>query len=45
MDAYDRCTNLGQKNLADWVAITDRGREFFRPPTYSDGPTECTGVY
>jgi hypothetical protein len=24
MDAYDRCTNLGEKNLADSVAIYDR---------------------
>jgi len=35
MDAYDRCTNLGDKNLADSVAIYGRGREFFRPLTYS----------
>jgi len=34
MDAYDRCTNLGGKNLADIVAIYGRGRELFRPPTY-----------
>jgi hypothetical protein len=35
MDAYDRCTNLGEKNLADIVAIYGRGQEQFRPPTYS----------
>jgi hypothetical protein len=34
MDAYERCTNLGKKNLADSVAIYGRGRELFRPPTY-----------
>jgi hypothetical protein len=34
MDAYDRCTNLGGKNIADIVAIYGRGRELFRPPTY-----------
>jgi len=34
MDAYDRCTNLGKKNLADGVAIDGRGRELFRAPTY-----------
>jgi len=34
MDAYDRCTNLGKKNLANSVAICGRGREVFRPPTY-----------
>jgi len=34
MDAYNRCTNLGGKNLADTVAISGRGRELFRPPTY-----------
>jgi len=33
MDAYERCTNLGKKNLADSVAIYGRGRELFRPPT------------
>jgi len=32
MDAYDRCTNLGEKNLADSVAIYGRGRDLFRPP-------------
>jgi len=36
MDAYDRCTNLQKKNLADSVAICVRGREIFRPP-----PAEC----
>jgi hypothetical protein len=34
MDAYDRCTNLKKKNLADIVAIYGRDRERFRPPTY-----------
>jgi hypothetical protein len=34
MNAYDRCTNLGKKKLADIVAICGRGRELFRPPTY-----------
>jgi len=34
-DAYDRCTNLGEKNLTDIVAICGRGRELFRPPTYT----------
>jgi len=34
MDAYDRCTNLGGKNLALIVAICGRGQELFRPPTY-----------
>jgi len=34
MDAYDRCTNEGGKNLADSVAIYGRGRELFRPATY-----------
>jgi len=34
MDAYDRCTNLGKKNLADSVAIHGRGRDLFRPPMY-----------
>jgi hypothetical protein len=34
MDAYDRCTSLGKKNLADIVAIYGRGRELSRPPTY-----------
>jgi len=34
MDAYDRRTNLGKKNLADIVAIYGRGRELFRTPTY-----------
>jgi len=29
MDAYDRCTNLGKKNLADIVAIYGQGRELF----------------
>jgi hypothetical protein len=33
MDAYDRFTNL-EKNLADSIAIYDRGRELFLPPTY-----------
>jgi hypothetical protein len=36
MDAYDRCTNLEKKYLADIVAIYGRGRELFRPPTYAD---------
>jgi len=31
MDAYDKCTNLGGKNLADSVAIYGRGQELFRP--------------
>jgi hypothetical protein len=35
MDAYDKCTNLGKKNLADSVATYGRGGELFRPPTYS----------
>jgi hypothetical protein len=30
MDAYDRCTNLGKKNLADRVVIYGRGRDHFR---------------
>jgi len=34
MDAYDRCTNLRGKYLADTVAIYVRGREIFRPPSY-----------
>jgi len=34
MDAYDTCTNLEKKNLADSVASYGRGRELFRPPTY-----------
>jgi hypothetical protein len=34
MDAYDICTNL-EKILADIVAIYGRGRELFRPPTYT----------
>jgi len=34
MDAYDRCTNLGKKNLAGSAPIYGRGREMFRPPTY-----------
>jgi len=34
MDAYDRCTNLGKKNLADSVAIYGRDPKLFRPPTY-----------
>ena len=34
MDAYDRCTNLETKNLANIVAIYGRSRELFRPPTY-----------
>jgi len=32
MDAYDRCTNLGGKNLADIIAIYGRGQELLRPP-------------
>jgi len=35
MDAYDRCTNLGKKNLADIVAIYVRGQGLFRTSTYS----------
>jgi hypothetical protein len=35
MDAYDRCTNLGKKNLANNVAFCGRGRELFRLPTYN----------
>jgi hypothetical protein len=34
MDAYDMY-QLINKNLADSVAIYGRGREIFRPPTYS----------
>ena len=34
MDAYDRCTYLGKKNLADSIVIFGLGREIFRPPTY-----------
>jgi hypothetical protein len=34
MDAYDRCINLGEKNLADSVPIYGRGRELLRAPTY-----------
>jgi len=34
MDAYEKCTNLGGKNLVDIVAIYGRGQELFRPPTY-----------
>jgi len=33
MDAYDRSTNLGEKNLTDIVAIYGRGRGLFKPPT------------
>jgi len=33
MDAFDRCTNVGKKNLAKRVAIYGRGREIFGPPT------------
>jgi hypothetical protein len=40
MDAYDRCTNLGRKNLADSVANYGRGRELFRPPCYLTRVTE-----
>jgi len=32
MDAYDRRTNLGEKILADIVAIYDRGWEISRSP-------------
>jgi len=35
MDAYDKCTNLGKKNLADSTAIYGRGREPSRTLTYS----------
>jgi len=35
MDAYDRCTNLGEKNLADIVAIYGRDRKLYRPPMYT----------
>jgi len=46
MDAYDRCTNLGKKNLADTVAIYGRGWELFRPPTYvHDWPLDCRSCY
>jgi hypothetical protein len=34
MDAYDRCTKLGGKNLTDIVAIYGQGQEPFRPLTY-----------
>jgi hypothetical protein len=34
MDAYDKYTNLLEKNLADRVAICGRVRELFLPPTY-----------
>jgi hypothetical protein len=34
MDAYDRCSNVKKKNLADIVDIYVRGRELFRPPTF-----------
>jgi len=34
MDAFERCTNLEKKNLADSIASYGRGREIFRPPTY-----------
>ena len=40
MDAYDRCTNLGEKNLADNFTIYGRGRELFRPPTYASQYTK-----
>jgi hypothetical protein len=33
INAYDRCTNLGEKNLADSVAIYGQGRGTFSPPT------------
>jgi len=33
VDAYDRCTNLGEKNLADIVTIYGWGQELFRPST------------
>jgi len=39
VDAYDRCINLGKKNLADSVAIYAQGRELFRASTY------CTGWF
>jgi hypothetical protein len=42
MDAYDRCTNLGEKNLANIVAIYGQGRELFRPPMYN-GPSPSPG--
>jgi len=36
MDAYDRRTNVGGKNLAAIIiAIYGRGRELFRPSTYA----------
>jgi len=35
MDTYDRCTNLGEKNRANSVAIYGECRELFRPPTYN----------
>jgi len=40
MDAYDICTNLGKKNLADTVAIYGRGWELFIPPTYMNEQVE-----
>jgi hypothetical protein len=45
MDAYDRCTNLEKKNLADSVTIYDRGREISRPPTYYTLILENIHVY
>jgi len=44
MDAYDRCTNLGKKNLAHSVAIYGRGRELFRPPMYEKRGNALTDV-
>jgi hypothetical protein len=35
MDAYDICTNVGGKNLAEVFEIYGRGRELFRPPAYA----------
>ena len=42
MDAYDRCTNLGGKNLANSIAIYGQGRALFRPPTYTQ---DCCYTY
>jgi len=40
MEAYDRCTNLGKKNLSDSIAVYGRGRELLRPLTYKTVPPE-----
>jgi hypothetical protein len=34
MDAYDRCTNLGKKIIANSVALYGQCQELFRPPIY-----------